>query len=141
MDCKYLINHRITNELINSRLDAIKNDSQIGGHALFLGQVRGDKINNKTTKAIIYSAYEEMVAKEAMAIEKQIRDEFSQVLSVDILHSTGEVRAGEVSLLVIVSAKHRKQAFDAVAKTVDLIKEKLPVWKKETFDDGTARWI
>jgi molybdopterin synthase catalytic subunit len=48
--------------------------------------------------------------------------------------------AGEVSLLVLVSAGHRQQAMTACSKTVELIKEKLPVWKKEIFEDNTHEW-
>ena len=66
--------------------------------------------------------------------------EFNDTKSVEIIHSTGIVKAGEISLFVLVSAGHRQQAIQACAKTVELIKEQFPVWKKETFDDDSHEW-
>ena len=106
-----------------------------GGHSFFLGQVRADRINGKIVKAIEYSAYEGMVEAEADKIKKSVLEEFDDVKSIDIVHSTGIVKAGEISLLVSVSAGHRKQAIEACSKTVELIKERLPVWKKEIYED------
>jgi len=107
---------------------------------LFLGQVRADEIQGKKVKSIEYSAYSELVNAEAEKIKKTIYAEFSDVKSVKIVHSTGLVNAGEISLLVFVSAGHRQQAMQACSKTVELIKEKLPVWKKEIFDDDSHKW-
>ena len=115
-----------------------KTDS--GGHMIFLGQVRADEIKGKRVKAIEYSAYSELVNAEAEKIKKTIYSEFSDVKSIDIVHSTGIINAGEISLLVFVSAGHRHHAMQACSKTVELIKEKLPVWKKEIFDDDTHVW-
>jgi molybdopterin synthase catalytic subunit len=107
---------------------------------IFLGQVRADEINGKKVKAIEYSAFAELVSIETEKIKKTIFSEFTDVKSVDIIHSTGIVRAGEISLLVFVSAGHRHQALQACSKTVELIKENLPVWKKEIYDDDSHVW-
>jgi len=118
----------------------MKDRSDTGGHSLFIGQVRADIVNNKSVTAIEYSAYESMVNDEAESIIAQIRTEFSDVKTVEILHSTGIVKAGEVSLAVMVSAGHRQQAIQACSKTVELIKERLPVWKKELLEDNSHIW-
>jgi molybdopterin synthase catalytic subunit len=81
-----------------------------------------------------------MAETEAEKIVNSIRAEFSDVNTVEILHSVGIVNAGEFSLFVLVSAGHRKQAMQACSKTVELIKEKLPVWKKEIYEDDTHDW-
>jgi molybdopterin synthase catalytic subunit len=141
MDDAVLINGPITREIISSRIDLLNQKKELGAHSIFLGQVRADVKGIRKVKAIEYSAYEEMAGKEAEAIIKVILAEFSDVKSVDILHSTGRVMAGEVSLLVLVSGGHRHQAMTACSKTVELIKEKLPVWKKEIFEDNTHEWI
>lgn len=106
-----------------------------GAHALFLGQVRRDRIDGRFVRAIEYSAYEEMVIMEANKISKTILSEFEDIRAFEILHSRGMVKAGETALLVIVSAGHRQQALAACGKAVDLINERLPVWKKELFED------
>ena len=111
-----------------------------GGHSVFLGQVRADEINGKKVKAIEYSAYEGMANTEADKIKEIILSEFSDAKSVEIVHSTGTVNTGEISLFVLVSAGHRQQAIEACSKAVELIKEKLPVWKKEIFDDDSRKW-
>ncbi len=111
-----------------------------GAHALFLGQVRKDQVEGRNVKAIDYSAYEEMVIMEANKINKTILSEFEDVKIFEIIHSRGLVMAGEISLLVMVSAGHRQQAFSACGKAVELIKDKLPVWKKELYDDDSGRW-
>lgn len=111
-----------------------------GGHSLFLGQVRADVIDGNVVKAIEYSAYDSMVDAEATRIIDSVLGEFGDVRTVKIIHSTGVVRAGEISLLVLVSAGHRKQAIEACSKTVELIKERLPVWKKEIYEDNSHTW-
>jgi molybdopterin synthase catalytic subunit len=110
-----------------------------GAHSLFLGQVRKDQIEGKIVKAIEYSAYEEMVIMEADKINKSILSEFNDVKAIEIIHSKGHVEAGEISLLVMVSAGHRDHASKACTKAVELIKEKLPIWKKEVFEDGSRK--
>jgi molybdopterin synthase catalytic subunit len=81
-----------------------------------------------------------MVHDEADNIIISVLKESDDVKSIDILHSTGIVKAGEISLLVAVSAGHRKQAMEACSKTVEMIKERLPVWKKEVYDDNSHTW-
>lgn len=116
------------------------NNADSGGHSLFVGQVRKDELEGKSVKAIEYSAYEEMVTAEADKIKKSILSEFDDVKRIEILHSRGLVKAGEISLVVAVSAGHRRQAMSACSKAVELVKEKLPIWKKEIFEDDSGQW-
>ena len=137
---KFLSEGSLTTEQLSRLMSLMKDRSDTGGHSLFIGQVRADIVNNKSVTAIEYSAYESMVNDEAESIIAQIRTEFSDVKTVEILHSTGIVKAGEVSLAVMVSAGHRHQAIQACSKTVELIKERLPVWKKELLEDNSHIW-
>jgi len=130
----------VTHKIIAEYLSALSARKDSGGHSVFLGQVRADVVAGKTVKAIEYSAYENMVTAEAAVIIETILARFGDVRSVDIVHSVGIVMAGEISLFVLVSAGHRRQAIDACSKTVELIKEKLPVWKKEIFEDNSHEW-
>lgn len=135
-----LINGPITQKIITSLLENMGKKTDSGGHSVFLGQVRADEISGKKVKAIDYSAYEGMVNVAAEKIKKSISAEFEDVTSIDIVHSTGVVKAGEISLFVLVSAGHREQAIRGCSKTVELIKENLPVWKKEIYNDDTHNW-
>jgi molybdopterin synthase catalytic subunit len=140
MIMKYLISGPVTAEVITAIILNCGKNSRFGAHSVFLGQVRSDEIEGKTVKAIEYSAYEDMVTVEAEKIKVSIFSEFSDTNLLEIVHSTGEVKAGEISLFVLASAVHRRQAIDACSKTVELIKEKFPVWKKEIFDDDSHIW-
>ncbi|MCU0471812.1 MAG: molybdenum cofactor biosynthesis protein MoaE [Bacteroidales bacterium] len=135
-----LINGPVPKAMISSLLEALGNDTGAGGHSLFLGQVRADVTDGRRVKAIEYSAYEAMVMEEADKIKKSIIAEYDDLKSIIILHSVGIVNAGEISLFVLISAGHRHQAMQACSKTVELIKEKLPVWKKEIFENNTSEW-
>ena len=140
MVANYLLDGPITQEVIIHLIEKISEKTDSGGHSVFLGQVRADEINWKNVRAIEYTAYEGMVKVEADKIKETVLSEFGDAKSIDIVHSTGIVKAGEISLIVIVSAGHRHQAMQACSKTVELIKEKLPVWKKEIFDDDSHEW-
>lgn len=136
----YLIEGPITQKVISTLILKLGDRTDSGGHSLFLGQVRADRIKDKKVVAIEYSSYEAMIRVEAEEIIKAILSEFGDVRSIDIVHSNGRVKAGAISLLVLVSAGHRHQATLACGKAVELIKEKLPIWKKEIFDDQSTEW-
>jgi molybdopterin synthase catalytic subunit len=137
---QYLINSPIFPDIISTHLAKVGSRKDTGGHSVFLGQVRNDILGGKRVAAIDYSAYEPMLNGEADKIVDEIKKEFNDVISLVILHSTGIVKAGEVSLMVIVSAGHRDHATRACSQAVELIKERLPVWKKEIFEDDSHRW-
>lgn len=137
---KYLVPGPVSSDLISELLSEAGGKSDTGGHSIFVGQVRADELNGRKVTAIEYSAYEPMVAAEAEKILSAILSEFNDVRSIKIIHSTGIVRAGEISLVVFASAGHRRQAIAACSKTVEKIKENLPVWKKEIYDDSSFSW-
>lgn len=128
-------------QLIADQITILNKDKDSGGHALFLGQVRRDEKEGKLVKSIIYSAYETMVTQEMETIKNEMFEKYDDLRSIFIHHSQGEVLAGEISLLVLVSAKHRKHAFAALSEIVDLIKKRAPIWKKEVFNDNSHTWI
>jgi molybdopterin synthase catalytic subunit len=137
---KYLHSGAITSELISTEIKNLSKRKDTGAHTVFLGQVRDDISEGRKVKQIDYSAYGEMVSAEAEKIKKIIRSEFTDVLEIIIVHSTGTVVAGEISMFVLVSAGHRNHAIQACQKTVELIKERLPVWKKEILEDNSYKW-
>jgi molybdopterin synthase catalytic subunit len=140
MSQSILITGPITKELISEMISNIGGKTESGGHSIFIGQVRADVINGKKIRSIDYSAYEEMVKVEADKIKEIVLTKFSDAKTIDIIHSTGVVLAGEISLFVLVSAGHRKDAIMACSTAVELIKERFPVWKKEIFEDNSYLW-
>ncbi len=111
----------------------------IGGHSIFLGQVRADMIDDKNVTAIEYTAYEEMALEKMHEIREAIFSKYA-LSCMHVYHSLGKVAAGEISLFVFTSSAHRKAAIDACAETVERIKSELPVWGKELFDNYAWQW-
>jgi len=140
MPDNYLINGPVTTAVIGLFMEEMAHKTDAGGHSLFLGQVRADEVNGKIVRAIEYSAYDIMVKAEADKIKESVLSDFDDVKSIFIIHSTGLVNSGEISLAVMVSAGHRHQAIEACSRTVELIKDRLPVWKKEIYEDNSHIW-
>jgi len=113
--------------------------TDIGGHSIFLGQVRADLIDNKKVASIEYTAYEEMALEKMYAIREDIFSKYD-LTCMHVYHSLGKVAAGEISLFVFTSSIHRKPAIDACQETVERIKAELPVWGKELFEDESYQW-
>jgi molybdopterin synthase catalytic subunit len=113
--------------------------TNIGGHSIFLGQVRADEIDGKKVSGIDYTAYEEMSLKQMHEIREAIFAKYP-LTCMHVHHSLGRVNVGEISLFVFTSAVHRKAAIDACEECVERIKAELPVWGKEMFDEGSYQW-
>jgi len=123
-----------------SQIIAETRQGNIGAQSIFLGQVRNDVLEGKKVLEIDYSAYEDMVQIEMNKIFAHVKSKYNDLQKVYVRHSVGVVKAGEHSLFVLVASGHRRQAFKAIEEIVDLIKEKLPVWKKEILNDGDHVW-
>jgi molybdopterin synthase catalytic subunit len=113
--------------------------TNIGGHSIFLGQVRADEIEGRMVAAIEYTAYEEMALQQMHDIREDIFSKYP-LTCMHVYHSLGKVNAGEICLFVFTSAPHRKEAIDACEETVERIKAQLPVWGKELFQDESYQW-
>jgi molybdopterin synthase catalytic subunit len=140
-ESKYLIEGPIPPAFLTRELSGHHSKKVAGAHTFFIGQVRDDLVNGLTVTGIEYSAYNDMVDPVVQSIKNQLFEEFPDLICLHIYHSTGLVLCGEISMVIMVSAGHRKQSFAALEKCVELIKKQLPVWKKELFSDGTSRWI
>lgn len=125
---------KISNSIANH---ASKTD--IGGHSIFLGQVRADEKEGGTVKAIKYTAYEDMALQQAFEIREDVFSKYP-LTCMHIYHSLGEVKTGEICLFVFTSSKHRKAAMDACEELVERIKKELPIWGKELVDNDSSVW-
>lgn len=114
-------------------------DTTIGAHSIFLGQVRADEREGSTVRAIEYTAYETM-AMEKMAVIREILFEKYSLNCLHVYHSLGTVSVGEICLFVFVSSRHRKAAIEACEELVERIKNDLPIWGKEIYQNKTTVW-
>lgn len=113
--------------------------TEIGAHQIFLGQIRADRMEDKTVKAIDYTAYEDLALDQMTAIREEIFAKYD-LSCIHIHHSLGIVHAGEICLFVFTSSRHRKEATLACNELVERIKNELPIWGKEIFEDETHQW-
>jgi molybdopterin synthase catalytic subunit len=133
MKNRHLVGGPISPLLISELMTLSDDDPGAGAVSVFIGKVRDDKIKEQQIAAMEYSAYEAMVEKEAEDIIRTVKAAFSDVRKVLIVHSTGVVRAGEASLFIMVTSGHRDHSTRACRHTLEMVKERLPVWKKEIF--------
>jgi len=118
--------------------EAVRTDAS-GAVVLFEGVVRNHHQGHAVLR-LEYEAYATMAERQLAAVAAEVRREFAarEVHAIAAHHRTGMLEVGEVSLLVVVSAAHREDAFAAALRTVDRIKETVPVWKKEYGPDGAV---
>ncbi len=126
-------------EKISESVGHHQSKTNIGAHSIFLGQVRADEVEDKTVTAIEYTAYEEMAEKEFDKIREEAFSKYD-LTCAHIYHSLGTIKTGEICFFVFTSSAHRKAARDACRFLVDEIKEKVPVFGKEIFEDETHQW-
>ena len=117
--------------------EAVVKDSD-GAIATFAGVVRDHSLGRKT-QYLVYDAYREMAEKKMREIGEEVKGRW-EVNRVGMLHRIGRLEIGEISVLIAVSAPHRKAALEACHYAIDRLKETVPVWKKEVWTDGEA-WI
>jgi len=129
----------ITAAFIGDSIQRHSSKTGIGGHSIFLGQVRADVIDNKKVAAIVYTAYEEMANEKMQLIREAIFEKY-QLTCMHVHHSLGKIAPGEICLFVFTSAPHRKAAIAACEEMVERIKAELPVWGKEMMEDETYQW-
>jgi molybdopterin synthase catalytic subunit len=109
-----------------------------GGIDVFIGTVRNATKGKKVIK-LEFEAYELMAVAEMEKIAKQAFEKWP-VQKVLIHHRTGVLEVGEVPVVIAVSAAHRAAAFDACRYIIDTLKQTVPIWKKEIFEDGEV-WV
>mgnify|MGYP005859083781 CR=1 FL=1 len=88
---------------------------------------------------LFYDAYEAMAEKKLRDVGAETKRRFP-IDDIAIAHRVGRLDIGETSLLVAVSSAHRADAFEAAHYCVDRIKQVVPIWKKEVWEDGSA-WL
>jgi molybdopterin synthase catalytic subunit len=109
-----------------------------GGAVVFIGTVR-NKTQAKTVTRLEFEAYAPMAIKEMHKIAEQALAQFA-ILKVAIHHRVGVLDIGEIPVVIAVSAAHRGAAFAACQYCIDTLKETVPIWKKEVFEDGEV-WV
>lgn len=130
---------RVTSdELRTDEAVAAVESPEVGAINVFLGVVRNNNIG-RSVQYLEYDAYPSMAEKVMAELAGQAKERFG-LIDVAVLHRTGRLEIGEISLLIVVSCGHRAESFEAGHWLVDEIKKRAPVWKKEVWDNGEA-WV
>ncbi|HJP63102.1 MAG TPA: molybdenum cofactor biosynthesis protein MoaE, partial [Mucilaginibacter sp.] len=107
---------------------------QSGGIDVFIGTVRNSTKGKKVIR-LDFEAYEPMALKEMEKIAAQAFEKWS-VQKLLIHHRVGTLEVGEIPVIIAVSCAHRDAAFEACRFVIDTLKQTVPIWKKEVFEDG-----
>ncbi len=129
----------ITDEPLDAeRVTAMVMNTANGGVVTFQGVTR-DETGGRTVVRLDYEAYPEMAYKTLQQIFDEVEERWG-ITDVALAHRIGRLELGEASLVVAVGAAHRGEAFSATMYMVDRLKEIVPIWKKEHFEDGSV-WV
>lgn len=117
--------------------DFVASDST-GGTTVFIGTVR-NQTKGKPVLRLDFEAYAPMAISEMRKIAEQATEQW-KCEKVSIHHRVGTLEIGEIAVVIAVATPHRKAAFEACQYCIDTLKETVPIWKKEIFEDGEV-WV
>ena len=114
-------------------------DESCGALVVFGGAVR---INNegRTVHSIDYSAHTALAEKTLREVEQETKAKFG-VTQCRLIHRVGKLALGELSVLVVVRAGHRPEAFEAARWAIDTLKKRVPIWKEEFYQSGDSEYL
>jgi molybdopterin synthase catalytic subunit len=130
-------------QLTRERLDrdalirAVSHHS-VGGIVVFEGVVR-DNAHGKQIRYLEYDAYEEMAVEQIRTIIAEAQQRWG-IEHIAVAHRLGRLEIGEASVMIVVASPHRVEAFEACRYIIDILKQKVPIWKKEVATDGEV-WV
>ena len=113
-------------------------DPACGGICLFVGTIRNHSQGRKVTR-LEFSSYDPMALREMEAIGAAAKEEFG-LRHVALHHRKGDMAIGDIAVIIAVSSAHRKAAFAGCEWIIDRLKERVPIWKKEFWEDGSY-WV
>ncbi|MBB0244360.1 molybdenum cofactor biosynthesis protein MoaE [Streptomyces alkaliphilus] len=116
-------------------------DHEAGGTALFVGTVRNHDgpADRAAVTSLEYSAHPSAVV-ELRRVAERVAADFP-VRALAAVHRVGGLAVGDLAVIVAVACPHRAEAFDACRRLIDDLKATVPIWKRQTFADGTSEWV
>lgn len=129
----------VTSPIESDSLIEFVRGSDSGAVILFLGTVR-EFTKGRRTLWLDYDAYPEMALRQMREIAEEAISRWP-ISRLAIIHRLGRLELSETSIAIAISSPHRKEAYDASEHLIDELKERVPIWKKEHWDDGTQEWV
>ena len=129
----------VTREINVAALIAEVKSSDFGAVSVFAGTVR-DVNDGRRVTAIDYSAYTSMAESELASIIAEANDRFG-VSALVVEHRVGALAIGDLSVAIVAAHAHRAPALDCTRFVIEQIKQRVPIWKREHYTDGTREWV
>jgi molybdopterin synthase catalytic subunit len=129
--------------LTHARLDVTELVKRVardgaGATSLFVGTVR-DVHRGRRVARLDYEAYEPMAVREMAAVAREVAAAHGAAVAIE--HRLGTLEIGEASVVIATSHAHRTLAITACADAIELVKRRVPIWKREHFADGGVDWV
>ncbi|WP_219463248.1 molybdenum cofactor biosynthesis protein MoaE [Nonomuraea rhizosphaerae] len=137
MDVIRLLGIRDTSLSVDEVLAAV-GDHAAGGTTIFVGTVR-EQDHGKAVTRLSYSAHPSALDELRRVAEKVAAD--FPVTALAAVHRVGDLELGDTAVIVAVACPHRDEAFKASRRLIDDLKSQVPIWKHQTFGDGSAEWV
>lgn len=120
------------------RVEEAVASERAGALVTFQGVVRGITAGRRT-RYLVYEAYPEMARERLEAVRREAEERWTGV-EVAVAHRTGRLEVGEPSVIISVASPHRRAGLEAAAYVIDRLKEHVPIWKREVWEDGSD-WV
>ncbi|GAA4016739.1 molybdopterin synthase catalytic subunit MoaE [Hymenobacter fastidiosus] len=114
-------------------------DEGAGAVNTFIGTVRNQSTGRRVVR-LDYEAYDKMALHQMRRVAEQAREKWPMLCQVAVTHRKGRLAIGDVAVVVAVSTPHRADSFAACQYIIDTIKQVVPIWKKEEYEDGSV-WV
>lgn len=105
----------------------------------FIGTVR-NKSTGRPVVRLEYEAYDSMALHQLRRVAEQAQEKWPVLQEVAVVHRKGTLQIGDVAVVVAVSTPHRAESFAACQYIIDTLKQVVPIWKKEFYEDGDV-WV
>ena len=115
-------------------------DPAHGGYASFVGVVRNHNLGRRVTR-VSYDALLPLAHKALTEIGQEAVKKWTPDLHIRIVHAYGDVNVGQASVVINTSAPHRREALRACEYIIEELKKRVPIWKREIYEDGESEWV
>jgi molybdopterin synthase catalytic subunit len=130
----------LTNEPIDAAALIERVQSPLAGAVVFFLGTTREVTKGRRTESLDYECYPEMAAKKLAELEAEARRRW-ELVDCAIVHRLGHLDVSEASVAIAVSSAHRQAAFEAGRWLIDTLKQSVPIWKKENWEDGSTAWV
>jgi molybdopterin synthase catalytic subunit len=134
IDCRLQVDPIVPTEL----RAALPRLPECGGYVCFEGVIRNAN-HGKAVVRLDYEAYEELAQKELTRIAEFAAERFG-LRYVSAVHRRGRLEIGDTAVMIQVLSRHRREAFEGCRYVIDQLKARVPIWKREHYEDGSSTW-